>query len=63
MPEMDGLEATNIIRNELSIDIPVIGLTGSDESETKDYLNKGFNEILYKPIVAEKLHNTVNRWI
>jgi PAS domain S-box-containing protein len=59
MPEMDGLEATKQIRKwekSHSTHIPIIALTaGALTEETNKCLEVGMNDILTKPIDAEKL--------
>ncbi|MDR1798138.1 MAG: transporter substrate-binding domain-containing protein [Clostridiales Family XIII bacterium] len=68
MPEMDGIEATRIIKNEIGTDyaknIPVIALTanalvGNDEM----FLSNGFQDFLSKPIDIIKLDEAINRWV
>ena len=58
MPEMDGVEATKIIR-ELGVTIPVIALTASDGAGSKEmFLDAGMNDLLTKPVdkaLLEKL--------
>ncbi|MBN2544782.1 MAG: substrate-binding domain-containing protein [Spirochaetes bacterium] len=52
MPEMDGLEATKIIRSYPSgKDIPIIGFTAhAFESDIKEYIKIGINDVLIKPV-------------
>ena len=69
MPDMDGYEATEIIRNSLAAyrNVPIIALTASAILEIKDrafavgmndYISKPFNpEILFKKIQKYSLHN------
>ena len=50
MPEMDGLEATRLIRR-LNREIPIIALTATvNEEEVKRFLNAGMNDFIEKPI-------------
>ncbi|OJV61572.1 MAG: hypothetical protein BGO22_00165 [Hydrogenophaga sp. 70-12] len=63
MPVMDGLEATNRIRNELRlVDLPVIALTaGALADERRRALQAGFSNFLAKPIDPEELIEAVRR--
>jgi PAS domain S-box-containing protein len=67
MPEMDGIEATKIIRNEFKLNIPIIALTANAfKSEIEnckkagmdDYVTKPFDEFLLIETIAKL---TVNR--
>jgi len=63
MPEMDGLETTRIIR-EQGVDIPVIALTASAVSGTKELmLAAGMDDYLSKPIIFSQLKNTLIKWL
>ena len=59
MPEMDGLEATKLIRNhesEYGRIIPVIALTAATlESEIKMCIEAGMNDFIAKPMTYEDL--------
>ncbi len=56
MPEMDGYQATHIIRNELHIDIPIIALTASVvKSDIEKCLQAGMNAYIPKPFSAREL--------
>jgi PAS domain S-box-containing protein len=66
MPEMDGLEATRIIRdpksNVLDHDIVLIALTGHAlKGDRQRYLDVGMNDYLPKPIDPEALYDVVLR--
>ena len=59
MPEMDGLEATRVIRG-LDVGnartIPIVALTAdTEEAEVKVCLNAGMNETVEKPVNYERL--------
>jgi len=58
-PEMDGLQATRVIRSldrENSQKIPIIAMTaGTSEEEIKRCLEAGMNDFLEKPVVYEKM--------
>ncbi len=66
MPEMDGLEATRIIRQAESVSgrhIPIIALTASTlEEDFEACLNAGMSEVYTKPISLEQLRTAVEKW-
>lgn len=60
MPEMDGIEATKIIRNIMNIKTPVIALTANAFKHDIDlYLNIGMNDFLIKPYKEEELFSKI----
>ncbi len=63
MPEMDGLEATRIIR-EISREIPIIALTAFafDDDRVKA-LEAGCNDYLTKPLSAPLLKETIVKYL
>ena len=64
MPIMDGIKATQIIRNEYNRKIPIIALTANAlEGASKTYLQSGMNDYLAKPFVEEDLFDVLNKWI
>ncbi|WP_207691834.1 hybrid sensor histidine kinase/response regulator [Desulfonema limicola] len=65
MPEMDGLTATKIIRNQLNNkNIPIIALTAHAlEDELKQCVNEGMNDFITKPIQTPKLIETINKYL
>lgn len=62
MPQMNGIQAvTNLKRNELTKDIPIIMLSGSSSSENiKKALDSGAIDYLNKPIEETELMARVN---
>lgn len=63
MPVMDGVKATQIIRNELKIKAPIIALTAHALSEEKDhYLGAGMNDFLAKPYTESQLLGSLLKW-
>jgi signal transduction histidine kinase/DNA-binding NarL/FixJ family response regulator/HPt (histidine-containing phosphotransfer) domain-containing protein len=68
MPEMDGIEATRIIREEIGTEyartVPIIALTanaivGNDEM----FLQNGFQAFLSKPIDIMRMDAEINQWV
>jgi PAS domain S-box-containing protein len=56
MPVMDGVEATERIREHYKESCPpVIAITASIQTDEAKQLNKVFDEIMYKPVEAQKL--------
>ncbi|MCP5208411.1 MAG: PAS domain S-box protein [Hahellaceae bacterium] len=65
MPNLGGLEATKIIRDEkLAIDTPIIALTAHALTQEKEAcLTAGMQDFLTKPIDKTVLLKTVNHWL
>ena len=68
MPEMDGLETTRIIREEIgtqyAMDIPIFALTANTVAGNEDmYLASGFQEVVSKPIAAGTLETILRLWV
>jgi len=62
MPEMDGIEATKIVR-KMGISIPIIALTANAVSGVKEMMLKaGMNDYLSKPIIRAELTNIIKKW-
>jgi PAS domain S-box-containing protein len=56
MPYMGGIEATEIIRRELKLDVPIIALTAKALTGDEDrYKEAGMNEFVSKPFEPEQL--------
>jgi PAS domain S-box-containing protein len=50
MPEMDGVQATKIIRRDLGLDVPIIALTANAfKHDIEQYLAHGMNDYITKP--------------
>jgi two-component system sensor histidine kinase BarA len=64
MPEMDGMETTQMLRQlEHCKNIPIIALTAHAlGSEQQQMLASGMNAYLTKPIDEELLFNTIETW-
>ncbi len=65
MPDMDGIETTLKIRQELNLtQIPVVALTANAIVGVKEmFLANGFNDFLSKPIEMKKLSEILETWI
>jgi PAS domain S-box len=56
MPEMDGYQATTVIRNELGLKIPIVAMTASAlKGERERCLTTGMNDFVPKPFMIEEL--------
>ena len=68
MPGMDGIEATQIIRNEIGTEyartIPILALTANAiVGNEAMFLNNGFQAFLSKPIDIMAMDAAVRKWI
>ncbi len=68
MPELDGIEATEIIRKNtsevLNPNIPIIALTANVCAGAKDAcLSAGMNDYMSKPITFDQLKIMLERWL
>lgn len=65
MPELNGLEATKLIRGlEEHIEIPIIALTaGSLPGEKEKCLAAGMTDFLAKPLLKKTLGNMLKKWL
>ncbi len=68
MPEMDGYQTTQLIRDPdsqvLNREIPIIAITGNATSEdlTKCIQN-GMNDFLTKPIEQDRISSMISKWV
>lgn len=66
MPEMDGVDATHIIRslNTDACKVPIIALTANALSGVKDmFIAEGMNDFLAKPIDSTQLCNILKKYL
>jgi signal transduction histidine kinase/DNA-binding response OmpR family regulator/HPt (histidine-containing phosphotransfer) domain-containing protein len=68
MPEMDGVEATKIIREQIDSDyartIPIIALTANAIVGNEEmFLSSGFQAFLSKPIDTTRLDAVINQYV
>ncbi|MFP3090811.1 ATP-binding protein [Treponema sp. TIM-1] len=68
MPELDGIEAARIIRNEIrspyAQQVVIVALTANAVAGNKEmFLDNGFTDFISKPIDINQLDVILNRWI
>ncbi len=65
MPEIDGYQATRIIRKKISDrQLPIIAMTANAlTGDREKCLEAGMNDHVAKPVEAEKLFETLEKWI
>ena len=73
MPEMDGFEATRVIRNQeanllkavgKSPHLPIIAMTANAMQEDRDRCQAvGMDDFLSKPVTSKSLTAVLNRWL
>lgn len=64
MPEMDGLQTTRILRDELHLTLPIIALSaGVMASEKSSALEAGMDDFLSKPIEPEQMIRVLRKHI
>lgn len=63
MPEMDGIEATKLLRSKSEfLDIPIVALTAATSTEERDRcLNAGMNDFLTKPYTLDGLSKVLGK--
>ncbi|KAK9482166.1 hypothetical protein V1527DRAFT_485961 [Lipomyces starkeyi] len=63
MPNMDGLQATRIIREELNYQYPIVALTAyADDTNAKECMGVGMNHFLAKPIKRDQLQEVLEKY-
>ncbi len=64
MPEMDGLEATRVLRNRGYAEIPIIAMTADAMKEDREKcLQVGMNDYMSKPIKREEVFTMIQKWV
>ncbi|MCG7551319.1 response regulator [Pseudoalteromonas sp. Of7M-16] len=65
MPDMDGLQTTDKIRNQLNLkDLPIVAMTAhAYESDREKSIGAGLNAHLTKPIEPHTLYETLAQWL
>ena len=63
MPEMDGVQATRFIRQNLESQPIIIALTANTmQADQEACLNAGMNDYICKPVRLEELTNKLEKW-
>ena len=63
MPEMDGVQATRFIRQNLESQPIIIALTANTmQGDQEECLNAGMNDYISKPVKLEELTNKLEKW-
>ena len=63
MPEMDGLETTRIIRQQLGVQPVIIAMTANAmQGDREECIEAGMNDYLSKPIRVEELVRILEKW-
>jgi signal transduction histidine kinase/ligand-binding sensor domain-containing protein/CheY-like chemotaxis protein/HPt (histidine-containing phosphotransfer) domain-containing protein len=63
MPELDGIEATSIIRGA-GFSKPIVALTADvSESDIRRYLSSGFDDYLSKPINLKRFYSALCKYL
>lgn len=61
MPEMDGLQTTEYIRNNLGLTLPIIGLTNAiSQKERERCLKIGMSDYINKSFISEELYEKMS---
>jgi signal transduction histidine kinase/CheY-like chemotaxis protein len=64
MPEMDGYTATEKIRHDLSMQIPIIAMTAHAlAGEKEKCLGAGMDDYISKPLNEEELYKLINKYV
>jgi len=61
MPIMDGIEATKLIREEITKDMPIIAITALDNFNYDRSIETGMNDCLKKPVSLEQLKEVITK--
>lgn len=63
MPEMDGIQATRVIRQNLEWQPTIIALTANTmQGDQEECLNAGMNDYISKPVRLEELTAKLEKW-
>jgi CheY-like chemotaxis protein len=63
MPEMDGLEATRMIRERLKIQPVIIAMTANAmQGDREECLGAGMDDYITKPVNFEELISMLEKW-
>jgi len=59
MPVMDGIEATRIIKEEITKDVPIIAVTALNDFNYDKSIEAGMDGYLGKPVTLEQLKEVI----
>jgi CheY-like chemotaxis protein/HPt (histidine-containing phosphotransfer) domain-containing protein/anti-sigma regulatory factor (Ser/Thr protein kinase) len=63
MPELDGYDATQMIRHDLKLDVPIIAMTAHAMSGEKERcLSFGMNDYISKPVKEAELYSILQQY-
>jgi PAS domain S-box-containing protein len=63
MPVLNGIDATNYIRQKLKLEVPIVALTANAlQGDKEKYLRCGMNDYLRKPIELHALENILCKY-
>ena len=63
MPEMDGLEASRMIRLCLNVQPVIIAMTANTlQGDREECLRSGMDDYISKPVKLEELVNVLEKW-
>ena len=66
MPEMDGIEATRIIRRTLGENgqVPILALTANAMEGTREmFISEGMNDLVTKPVELKDIVSKLRKWL
>jgi signal transduction histidine kinase len=65
MPNLNGLDATRLIRSDsLNVETPILAMTANAfEEDRQSCFDVGMNDFVAKPVVPEALYETILRWL
>jgi CheY-like chemotaxis protein len=64
MPELNGYEATAIIRRDLKLEVPIIALTANAiKGESEKCIEAGMNDYISKPFSEEQFISTICKYL
>lgn len=64
MPDLNGYEVTQILRNELKLSIPILALTaGTIKGEAEKCISVGMNDFISKPVSESDIYESLKKWL
>jgi len=63
MPNMDGFEATRVLKDEMNCSVPIVALTAETGSDVRERCKEAsFDEFVQKPVKAVVLKNILHQF-